>query len=87
MFFFGSTVAVIKVIFSRTARCPTVASLRIAIRKSLEGPSGIAAISWEEKAIVKTEVSYLSNEKKAPGCLEYIGDSTTQLCGDCNKPL
>ena len=30
--------------------------------------------------------SYLSNEKD-PGCLGYIGDYTTQLCGDYNKPL
>ena len=28
----------------------------------------------------------LSNEKNS-GCLGYIGDNTTQLCGDCNKPL
>ena len=28
----------------------------------------------------------LSNEKNL-GCLGYIGDYTTQLCGDCNKPL
>ena len=24
---------------------------------------------------------------KNPGCLGYIGDYTTQLCGDCNEPL
>ena len=29
---------------------------------------------------------HLSNEKNL-GCLGYIGDYTTQLCGDCNKPL
>ena len=28
----------------------------------------------------------MSNEK-SPGCLGYIGDYTTQLCGDYNKPL
>ena len=27
---------------------------------------------------------HLSNEKRAPGCLGYIGD-TTQLCSDYNK--
>ena len=30
--------------------------------------------------------SYLSNEKN-PGCLGYIGDYTTQLYGDYNKPF
>ena len=25
--------------------------------------------------------------KRAPGCLGYIGDDTTQLCGDYNKPF
>ena len=29
----------------------------------------------------------LSNAKRAPGCLGYIGDYTTQLCGDYNKPM
>ena len=28
----------------------------------------------------------MSNEKN-PGCLGYIGDYTTQLCRDYNKPL
>ena len=32
-------------------------------------------------------ILWLSNEKRAPGCLGYIGDYTTQLCGDYNKPL
>ena len=27
----------------------------------------------------------MSNEKN-PGCLGYIGDYTTELCGDSNKP-
>ena len=30
--------------------------------------------------------TYMSNEKN-PGCLGYIGDYTTQLYRDCNKPL
>ena len=31
---------------------------------------------------------YLVIEKwKNPSCLGYIGDYTTQLCGDCSKPL
>ena len=29
----------------------------------------------------------MSNEKRAPGCLVHIGDYTTQLCEDYNKPL
>ena len=29
---------------------------------------------------------HVSNEKN-PGWLVYIGDYTTQLYGDCNKPL
>ena len=29
----------------------------------------------------------LSHEKRAPGWLGYIGDYTTQLYGDYNKPL
>ena len=29
----------------------------------------------------------VSNEKRAPGCLGYIGDYTTQLYGDYSKPL
>ena len=32
-------------------------------------------------------VAQLSNEKRAPSCLGYIGDYTTQLYGDYNKPL
>ena len=28
----------------------------------------------------------LSNEKRAPGCLGYIGDYTTQLCRGFSKP-
>ena len=28
----------------------------------------------------------MSNEKK-PGCLGFLGDYTTQLCGDYNNPL
>ena len=35
----------------------------------------------------RTASPHLSNEKNAPGCLLYIGDSTTQFCGDYNKPL
>ena len=34
----------------------------------------------------KVIYGHLSNEKN-PGCLWYIGDSTTQLYGDYNKPL
>ena len=30
--------------------------------------------------------SHVSNEKN-PGCLGYIGNCTTQLCGDYDKPL
>ena len=29
----------------------------------------------------------MSNEKRAPGCLGYIGDYTAQLFKDYNKPL
>ena len=29
----------------------------------------------------------VSNEKRAPGCLGYIGDYTTQLYGDYSKPV
>ena len=29
----------------------------------------------------------MSNEKRAPGWLGYVGDSTTQLYRDYNKPL
>ena len=32
------------------------------------------------------ENEQMSNEQN-PGCLVYIGDYTTQLCGDYNKPL
>ncbi len=31
--------------------------------------------------------TYMSNEKRAPGCLVYIGGYTTQLYRDYNKPL
>ena len=30
--------------------------------------------------------NHLSNEQN-PGCLGYLGDYTTQLCGDYNKSL
>ena len=29
----------------------------------------------------------MSNEKGAPGCLGFVGDYTTQLCGYSAKPL
>ena len=29
----------------------------------------------------------MSNEKRAPGCLGCIGDYTTQVYGDFNKPI
>ena len=32
-------------------------------------------------------VRQLSNEKKSPGCLGYVRDYTTQLCGDYKKPV
>ena len=32
-------------------------------------------------------MKFICNEKRDPGCLGYIGDSSTQLCGDYNKPL
>ena len=35
---------------------------------------------------MKSEINQLKNEKKS-GCLRYIGDYTTQLYGDYNKPL
>ena len=31
--------------------------------------------------------NHVSNEKRAPGCLVYIGGYTTQLYRDYNKPL
>ena len=31
--------------------------------------------------------SHVSNEKREPGCLGYIGNYTTQFCGDYDKPL
>ena len=32
------------------------------------------------------EKPQVSNEKRDPGCLGYIGDYTTHLYGDYNKP-
>ena len=39
-----------------------------------------------KKSIATTHRNELSNEKN-PGCLGYIGDYTTQLYRDYNKPL
>ena len=36
--------------------------------------------------ILGEDETNLTNEK-TPGCLGYIGDYTTQLYGDYNKPL
>ena len=50
----------------------------------------IATKDYQYKDINTSAQSFqqeqLSNEKN-PGCLWYIGDYTTQLYGDCNKPL
>ena len=35
---------------------------------------------------VLPEMSQLSNEKRAPGCLEYIGDEILPYVGDYNSP-
>ena len=41
-----------------------------------------------EPIILRQVKDYLVIEKwKNPSCLGYIGDYTTQLCGDCSKPL
>ena len=34
-----------------------------------------------------TLIRHMSNEKRVPGCLGYIGDYAAQLCGDYNEPL
>ena len=48
---------------------------------------GNGLISKEEMPdLLKGPLAQLSNEKKH-GCLGYIGDYTTQVCGDYNKPL
>ena len=44
----------------------------------------LVLVDGEEKTWCNPQ---LSNEKRAPGCLGYIGDYTAQLCGDYNKPL
>ena len=48
---------------------------------------GNGLISKEEMPdLLKGPLAQLSNEK-THGCLGYIGDYTTQVCGDYNKPL
>ena len=48
-------------------------------------PSGIKGVSrWLQ--FLEVSLAQLSNEKN-PGYLLYIGDYTTQLYGDYNKPL
>ena len=54
----------------------------------------ITAKRWESFSVVKVHVQGLFRHvqatwamKKDAGCLVYIGDYTTQLCGDYNKPL
>ena len=41
----------------------------------------------DQRTLNLKEETYLSNEKRAPGWLGYIGDDTTQLYRDYNKPL
>ena len=45
-----------------------------------EVPSLVSSVGYES-------IVQMSNEKKAPGCLGSIGDYTTQLNGENNKPL
>ena len=44
---------------------------------------------WQSGPKVKVAVNpsgfQVSNEKRAPGCLGYIGDYTAQLCGEYNE--
>ena len=49
---------------------------------SIVSASRVQAYLWSEVIRPKD----MSNEKN-PGCLGYIGDYTTQLYGDCDKPL
>ena len=42
---------------------------------------------WWEKERVKGPRNNMSNEKKAPGFLGYIGDYITHLYGDYKEPL
>ena len=53
--------------------------------------SGFAIINnkvatWHGSGFCSMKQHHLSNEKNL-GCLGYIGNYTTQLCGDYNKPL
>ncbi len=49
----------------------------------------ILASRYKQSAIIKIPFGSQGkmSDEENPGCLGYIGDSTTQLYGDYNKPL
>ena len=55
-------------------------------QKDVDGMDGRRA-GWGKLMMGRMEVAevYLSNDKN-PSCLGYIGDYTTRLSGDYNKP-
>ncbi len=55
-------------------------------REPNEWPPKVTASHWMMVTKTRRLQLQLSSEKNL-GCLGYIGDYTTQLCGDYNKPL